>query len=81
MTYLAGSIEDTPLVTENVGDATLEEDTAPKHSLRGAINAHCKDCIYDENAKGEGNWRIQVMNCTVTKCSLYSVRPVSKTRK
>jgi len=54
---------------------------APKLSLRGAINAHCKDCIYDENAKGEGNWRQQVEACAVTKCSLYPVRPISKPRK
>jgi len=52
-----------------------------KLSLRGAINAACKDCIYDEGAKGEGSWRQQVEACTVTKCALYPVRPISKPRK
>jgi len=81
MNDLARAIEDDPLVVENVGDATLEEDAAPKHSLRGAINGYCRDCIYDPQDKGAGNWRQQVEACTVTKCSLYPVRPISKPRK
>ena len=58
-----------------------EEQSKGKRSLRSAINAHCKDCIYDEHAKGEGNWRQQVEACTVTKCALYEVRPISKPKK
>lgn len=46
-------------------------------SLRAAINAKCRDCIYDPQA-GLGNWRQQVTGCTVTDCPLYPVRPVSK---
>ena len=44
--------------------------------LRKAINDKCKDCIYDEY--GKGNWRQQVMACTMPKCPLYDVRPISK---
>ena len=54
---------------------------SPKKSLRGAINLYCRDCIYDEHAKGEGNWRQQVEACTVNKCALYEVRPISKPKK
>jgi hypothetical protein len=45
-----------------------------------AINAKCKDCIYDTMAPG--NWRQQVTACTVISCPLYEHRPrsVSGTR-
>lgn len=42
-------------------------------SLRAAINANCKDCIYD--GAESGSWRKQVENCTITACSLHPVRP------
>jgi len=45
-------------------------------SMRKAINDMCKSCIYDEY--GEGNWRQQVMACTMPKCALYELRPISK---
>ncbi len=45
-------------------------------SLRGAINAMCRSCIYDRLAAG--NWRQQVTNCACPACALYPVRPVSK---
>ena len=48
-----------------------------KPSLRKAINAYCKGCIYDDQS-GLGNWRQQVTLCTVTSCELYQVRPQSK---
>jgi hypothetical protein len=44
-------------------------------SLRKAINAHCKSCIYDD--KAAGTWRAQVTLCTVTNCALYDVRPTT----
>lgn len=50
-------------------------------SLRKAINMHCRECIYDQLAKGLGTWREQVGGCTVTKCALWPVRPTSKPRK
>ena len=69
---------------ENAIEDASEDQDAPikgKRSLRSAINQHCKDCVYDDQAKGEGTWRQQTEACTVTKCSLYDVRPVSKPRK
>ena len=46
-----------------------------KRGLRSAIDEKCKDCIFDELAKG--NWRQQVTLCSVYSCPLWSVRPVS----
>ena len=48
-----------------------------KPSMRRAINAKCKECIYDPIG-GSGNWRQQVEACTVTGCPLYPLRPVSR---
>lgn len=45
-------------------------------SLRQAINAKCRDCIFDP-AVG-GNWRKQTHACTVTSCPLWFVRPLSR---
>jgi len=42
-------------------------------SLRKAINAKCKECIYDSYSKG--TWRKQTAECTSYKCSLYPFRP------
>lgn len=41
-----------------------------------AINAKCRDCIYDAGAPG--NWRQQVTACTILTCSLWEYRPKSK---
>lgn len=46
-------------------------------SLRAAINAKCRECIYDPIG-GKGNWRQQVEACTSPKCPLYAVRARSK---
>ena len=35
-------------------------------SLRKAINAKCKECLYDPYDKG--TWRQQVQACTSPKC-------------
>ena len=51
-----------------------------KHSLREAINAKCKDCIYDP-LSGQGAWREQVAACTATDCPLYHVRPTTTARR
>jgi len=48
-----------------------------KHSLRKAVNAKCKDCIYDNLAPG--TWRQQVTLCTVNMCPLWEVRPRAAT--
>ena len=45
-------------------------------SLRAAINAMCKACIYDPIG-GRGTWRQQVEACTAPHCPLYAVRPKS----
>ena len=42
-------------------------------SLRAAVNAKCKECIYD--SKSEGTWRKQVEECTSRLCPLYKERP------
>lgn len=46
--------------------------------MRKAIDAKCKDCIYDPSA-GLGSWRQQTEGCTSTACPLYHLRPVSAT--
>lgn len=48
-------------------------------SLRKAINAKCKDCIYDLAAPG--NWRQQVQSCPSLKCPLWPFRPKSKSNR
>lgn len=48
-------------------------------SLRAAIDAKCRECIYDPLG-GQGNWRQQVDKCTSYSCPLYRVRPRSKSR-
>ena len=47
-----------------------------KVSLRAAINAKCKDCIYDP-LSGLGTWRQQVEGCTCLDCPLWPIRPRS----
>ena len=44
-------------------------------SLRKAIDAMCKDCIYDPYEKG--TWRKQVEECELTHCPLHRVRPMT----
>jgi hypothetical protein len=48
----------------------------PKRSMRVAINAMCRACIYDP-AAGFGTWRQQVQVCTSLDCPLWEFRPVS----
>lgn len=47
-----------------------------KVSLRTAIDDNCRTCIFDSAAAG--TWRQQVTLCSVTSCSIYPVRPVTK---
>jgi hypothetical protein len=50
-------------------------------SLRAAINAMCKGCLYDPG-NGNGAWREQVQGCSSSNCALHSVRPLPvKARK
>lgn len=57
----------------------LIEKLKNKPGLRGKVDAHCISCVFDVNSPG--NWRIQVGECTVTSCPLYSVRPRSETQE
>lgn len=43
-------------------------------SLRAAIDAACKACLYDPGAGGK--WREQVALCSSASCPLHHVRPV-----
>jgi hypothetical protein len=44
-------------------------------SLKKCVEAKCKDCAYDPLDKG--TWREQVEKCTVQKCALWPVRPMT----
>jgi hypothetical protein len=48
----------------------------PRPSMRAAINAMCKTCIYDP-LSGAGTWRQQTENCTAAHCPLFELRPLS----
>jgi len=45
-------------------------------SLRKAINAYCKSCIYYPKSS-LGGWRQQVEGCVCTECALYEVRLIT----
>ena len=53
---------------------------AKKKELWAAINAKCKECIYDP-APGNGTWRQQVEACTSTECPLYHIRAKTTTKR
>src|SRR5688572_15158463 len=42
-------------------------------SLRAAVDAKCRDCIYDQEAPG--TWREQVAQCSCARCPLWPHRP------
>jgi hypothetical protein len=46
-------------------------------SLRKAINAKCKECIYDPLG-GTGTWKKQVVECTSKSCPLWPYRPTPR---
>lgn len=58
--------------------STPNRGEAPR-SLRGAIDAKCKSCVYDQQS-GLGTWREQVAACSCTGCPLYAVRPLPRYR-
>jgi len=41
-----------------------------------AIDAKCRDCIYDPYSKG--NWKQQVHGCQIVTCALWPYRPRSR---
>jgi len=50
-----------------------------KAGFKAKIRAFCCHCIFDPYQ--EGSWLKQVKNCTSYECPLYSVRPVSHSKK
>lgn len=52
----------------------------PRPSLRAAIEAKCKDCIFDPLG-GNGKWREQVARCSSGNCPLHAVRPLPKSAR
>ncbi len=61
--------------------ATRRGGWRPVSSLRKAINAKCRECLYDADAVGLGPWRMQVEACTSPECPLFEVRPRNRCRK
>jgi hypothetical protein len=54
---------------------------ASRPSLRSAIDAMCKNCLYDPG-NGNGGWREQIQGCSSSNCALHPVRPLPvKARK
>ena len=49
-------------------------------SLKKAINAKCKECLYDPQSGG-GTWREQIEKCTSQGCPLYPYRPTPRKAK
>ncbi len=45
----------------------------PRPSMRKAIDAMCKGCIYDPEMPG--TWRAQTEGCQITTCPLHPLRP------
>ncbi len=82
MDQLNNAIDNDLNPPENALEDASEGQDGQKRSLRGAINAMCRNCIYDDTPRANlGTWREQTEACTVTKCPLYAVRPVSRPRK
>ena len=48
-------------------------------SLRKAIDAMCKQCVYDPLAGG--SWRRQTSECEVVDCALWEYRPLDSRAK
>jgi hypothetical protein len=51
----------------------------PARSMRAAIDAMCKSCIYDPHA-ARGTWRQQTEACSSKGCPLWQFRPISDRR-
>ena len=51
-----------------------------KLTRQQAIDAKCRDCIYDSES-GLGTWKAQTEGCTSQDCPLYPYRPITSTTK
>lgn len=60
-----------PVMPDNTGTKQ-----ALRPSLRDAVDAKCKSCIYDPFG-GCGTWREQVQACSSANCPLHPVRPMT----
>lgn len=61
----------------NVRPLTLTSKHLVRASRRDAIDAQCKQCIYDEGDKdARGTWRMQVRDCKSVECGLHACRPM-----
>lgn len=58
----------------------MEKRAKPRRSMRKAIDAFCRWCLYDPRG-GCGTWREQVEACTATDCPLFEFRPRSSAGK
>lgn len=58
-------------------EAARKAPRAKSVKWRAAVDAKCKDCIYDP-LSGLGTWRQQVEGCTSPQCPLYPIRPVAR---
>ena len=56
------------------GDPDGEVVEGRSTGLRGAINAMCRNCLYDAHAAGSA--AVQVELCSAWDCPLWKVRPV-----
>ena len=54
------------------------EKTLTRPSLRAAINAMCRQCVYDPLAKG--SCLQQIIECAIADCPLYPLRRQRKSR-
>lgn len=45
----------------------------PAVKWRAAVNAKCKDCIFDPMS-GLGTWQQQVRACEIRECPLWAIR-------
>jgi len=65
---------------EHVTTGTQRITTAgARNSLRAAIDAMCRSCIYDP-LSGLGGWREQVAACACVHCPPHAVRPLPRSR-
>lgn len=44
---------------------------------QSAIDAKCKDCLYDPGC-GKGTWKEQIAQCMSTTCPLWPYRPAPR---
>jgi len=61
----------------NNSTSPISTNAVPRPKSRAAaINAKCRECIYDP--RSPGNWRQQVEACSSTNCALHPFRPISR---